>query len=997
MTNTPIFLYFHGFISPEFSERFMANIYKRGKFQFMSVQKTLLVVLFLIFGFSSNAQFWIENFGFDGAACSSQGTEANGYDSGNFNGAWTVTTPAMNGAIANRWYVSTAEGGGYIPGVTDCGERCAVNPGLFDRSLHIGQFNPFPDIGATYGGFANPADIYLTNTRVESPAIALGVGQWGITLSFRYAAGQNFSDRAFVVYSPDGVVWQDLAILPQTGECSPGSIDWDDFSIALPATANNNGNYRIGFRWENNSDGVVAALSVAIDEIELTAGPAPVVPVADFEVTGGVTQFCENNCTSFTSTTLFDATFSTGAAAATYDWQFPGGTPATSNLQNPVVCYEDPGVFDVTLTVTDNIGASLPVTMANLLTIDDCGPVIAIAASSQVVCSTEQCIDFTDLSTGNVVSAWLWTFESASGFDIQISNLQNPTGICLNEVGFYNVTLQATDLDGSESETFTNYIEVLDCSGPDIDFSADRLVVCPGECIQLTDESTSNGTITAWNWTLPGGQAAGEALPEVSTQQNPLVCYDIPGTYNITLSATDQEGPSAITKTISIIVDPCTGPPVVNIGASETVICTGDCVDFFSQSLGLVDDYLWVFQGIEDINDITSTEKNPSVICYPNAGIFDVTLTVSNSNNEIDSETFVDFITVEQCINPPVPRIVISSDTICAGECVDYFDASTGIGISNWSWNFQGADDGSTTSMSQDPSGICYSETGTYSVSLTTSGAGGDSTRVFTDVVTVVSTPECRPQIEPLFPDTLCAGDCAEFAAIIENADSVRWTFQGGTPATSSSFNPGLVCFQEIGNYIIMLEAWNAAGPSQPIIENLFVGERPDLNAGPDRTINSGAVIQLTASVGEEDPLGEFLWQPFDYVDDFTAQTVTTSPFETTDYIVYYRKVGTCTAIDTVTVNVNFVAAIGVPTAFSPNGDGENDLLKVLGQGISKMNFKVFNRYGQLVFETKNQSDGWDGSDNGTALNPGTFVYTLDVTFAEGRSETFTGNVTLVR
>jgi gliding motility-associated-like protein len=832
---------------------------------------------------------------------------------------------------------------------------------------------------------------------VESPAIAAGAGQWAITMNFKYAAGQNFADRAFVVYSADGVIWQDLAILPQTGECAPGSIEWDDFSIGLPASANNNANYKIGFRWENNSDGVVAPVSVAIDDIELVSGPPPVVPVANFEVTDGVTQFCENNCTSFTSTTVFDPTFSNGAATATYAWSFPGGTPATSDLQNPVVCYEDPGVYSVTLTVTDNIGESAPATQANLLTIDDCGPVIAISASSQVVCANEQCIDFTDLSTGNDVNAWLWTFESASGFDVQNSILQNPTNICLNEVGFYNVTLQATDLDGTESQTFSNYIEVLDCSGPDIDFSANRLVICPGECIQLTDESTSNGTITAWNWTLPGGQAEGEALPGVSTQQNPVVCYSAPGSYNITLSATDQEGPSAITKTITIIVDPCTGPPEVNIGASETVICTGDCVDFFDQSLGLVEDYLWVFQGIEDINDITSDEENPSVICYPNPGVFDVTLTVSNSNNEIDSQTFVDFITVEQCINPPVPRIEVSTDTICAGECVDYFSVSTGIGISNWSWNFQGADPGSTTSMSQNPTGICYSQTGTYSVSLTTSGAGGDSTRVFSDVITVVSSPECRPQIETMFPDTLCAGDCAAFPAIIENADSVRWTFQGGNPETSTAFNPGVICFEEIGDYIILLEAWNAAGPSQPIVANVFVGERPDLDAGPNRTINAGSVIQLTASVGEEVPLGEFLWQPFDYVDDFTAQTVTTSPLETTDYIVYYKEEGTCTAVDTVTVTVNFVAAVGVPTAFSPNGDGENDLLYVLGQGISKMKFQVFDRYGLLVFDTQDQSMGWDGNQNGIELNPGTFVYTLDVTFSEGRSETFTGNVTLVR
>lgn len=197
---------------------------------------------------------------------------------------------------------------------------------------------------------------------------------------------------------------------------------------------------------------------------------------------------------------------------------------------------------------------------------------------------------------------------------------------------------------------------------------------------------------------------------------------------------------------------------------------------------------------------------------------------------------------------------------------------------------------------------------------------------------------------------------------------------------------------------MIIVEAWNAAGAAQPTVLDVFVGARPPLKAGADQSINSGAVVTLKGTItGNNSPKGAFLWQPFDLVDDFHAQTVHTSPPETTQYIVYYSEPGTCTAVDTVSVFVNFVAAVGVPTAFSPNGDGENDVLKVLGQGISRMTFKVFNRYGQLVFQSNKQEDGWDGTQNGKALNPGTFVYTLEVTFAEGEREVYTGNVTLFK
>lgn len=944
---------------------------------------------------------WNEDFGVDFTACNSEGQVAAGYPA-SVSGSWSVEVFGAQGFFSNLWYVSSQERGGVDPGVDPCGSQCTAGDTNFDRSLHIGAFDDAgnPNDGDAGAIYIEIDPISFTNKRVISPVIDC-TGEFVITLSMTYAAGANATDYATVDYF-DGTSWTELQVLPATGVCGANSINWQNFSIELPASANNNPDVQIGFRWRNNEDENTEPLSVAIDDIELTSGPAPDLPDADFFIVGGDDEFCENNSIQFNSSTTFDPDFSTGAGSATYEWTFEGGTPATSNDPAPVVFYENPGTYDVTLIVTDNLGEGDPEEKLDFVTVLDCGPVIDIQASQTVACANEECIDFTDLSEGfegNEVESWFWTFESEDGSDIQNSSQQNPSNICLNTIGFYTVTLEASDASGTEEETFTNFIEVLDCSGPDIEFEADRTIICPGECIQFTDMSTSNGTITAWEWDIPGGQAVGEDEPDVSTQQNPLVCYDTPGTYNVTLSAVDQEGPSAITQTISITVDPCTGPPdIVEVLASETVICPGDCVDFQSQVLGFSEDYLWVFSGV-DGESAVSTEANPGVICYSTPGTYNVTLTVSNSNNEIDTQTFDNFITVEDCPvpNPPVPRFSVSADTICAGTCVDYTDESTGIGINSWLWNFEGAVVGSTTSTDQNPT-VCYNQAGTYAVSLEVEGAGGDSTRFFTEVITVTNNPECRPAIAVSAPDTLCAGDCAEFSAEFMNADSVLWTFNGGDPETSTAFNPGLVCFEEEGQYNVLVQAWNAAGAANPVVINLFVGERPELNAGPDRTINAGATITLNATVGEDEPDGEFEWQPFELVDNFSSPSVEVSPDETTQFIVYYQEPGTCTAIDTVTVNVVFRAAVGVPSAFSPNGDGVNDVLKVLGQGISKMKFRVFNRYGQLVFESFDQANGWDGTKDGKELNPGTFVYTLDVTFADGgRFETMTGDVTLTK
>ena len=88
--------------------------------------------------------------------------------------------------------------------------------------------------------------------------------------------------------------------------------------------------------------------------------------------------------------------------------------------------------------------------------------------------------------------------------------------------------------------------------------------------------------------------------------------------------------------------------------------------------------------------------------------------------------------------------------------------------------------------------------------------------------------------------------------------------------------------------------------------------------------------------------------------------------------------------------------AAGVPTAFSPNGDGVNDILYVLGS-VQNMDFEIYNRWGQVVFHTDNRSVGWDGTFDGKALNPGVFAYHLTGKLANGTAVDNKGNITLVR
>lgn len=86
-----------------------------------------------------------------------------------------------------------------------------------------------------------------------------------------------------------------------------------------------------------------------------------------------------------------------------------------------------------------------------------------------------------------------------------------------------------------------------------------------------------------------------------------------------------------------------------------------------------------------------------------------------------------------------------------------------------------------------------------------------------------------------------------------------------------------------------------------------------------------------------------------------------------------------------------------VPNAFSPNGDGNNDFLFVRGKNIVELNFAIYSRWGEKVFETINISEGWDGTFRGEKMESAVFAYYLTLTYADGKTEVKKGNISLIR
>jgi gliding motility-associated-like protein len=201
-----------------------------------------------------------------------------------------------------------------------------------------------------------------------------------------------------------------------------------------------------------------------------------------------------------------------------------------------------------------------------------------------------------------------------------------------------------------------------------------------------------------------------------------------------------------------------------------------------------------------------------------------------------------------------------------------------------------------------------------------------------------------------------------------------------------------LHAFELDGNLTVRLDAFYRACPDTYATRKVWVFKYPKIYIGPDLTICPGSTpITLTDLSNANVPGTRWLW----------SNGETGNSMQVVSPGTYWAKitVAGCTATDSVIVTQD--CYLDVPNAFTPNDDGINDYFlprPLLGKGLSTFTMNIYNRWGQLLFET-NQTEGrgWDGKFNGISQPEGVYVYTIDVTFKDGQKEKHQGNVTLLK
>lgn len=415
--------------------------------------------------------------------------------------------------------------------------------------------------------------------------------------------------------------------------------------------------------------------------------------------------------------------------------------------------------------------------------------------------------------------------------------------------------------------------------------------------------------------------------------------------------------------------------PIVIASTLEYVLdCDDFSVEFSNFSVG-ADEYWW------DFGDGTSSTEFEPYHTYGDTGTYEVLLIANPgaacsdtaiATIKIYSTLTADFTFEAGCSNEPV-LFTDESITTEAGEII------------SWLWEFA---DG-TTSTEQNPAHQ-YTTGGIYSVTLTVqTDKGCISTITFT--VNLDSGPTAD-----FLTENICLGQTASFdnTTIIPvdiTVDNYIWNFGDGELLINEG--NAFHTYNTAGDFTVTLIAVGSSGCNDTTSQPVHVGELPYPDAGPDDTVSYYELYTM-----QGDGNGTFHWSPEDLVSEPDIEDPTIYPFSTNIYTLEVTSPDGCVDDDQVTIFVEYISAYNIPNAFSPNGDGLNDVLYVINHlNITLLEFTIYDRWGELVFTSNDIHNGWDGTINNQEAEVGTYMYVMRALDEDQKNFMVTGNVVLLR
>jgi gliding motility-associated-like protein len=387
------------------------------------------------------------------------------------------------------------------------------------------------------------------------------------------------------------------------------------------------------------------------------------------------------------------------------------------------------------------------------------------------------------------------------------------------------------------------------------------------------------------------------------------------------------------------------------------------------------------------------TAFNPGAHTYTTPGVYVVKLYVANVTacNATHDTAYLTIVVDSSYIKSDFTYATVDT---CTSNKVSFTNTSKYSGkpgAQNWTkfiWNFG---DG-TSYIGANPPIHNYGAQGTYTVTLIMIDTASCNKM---DSVKKTITLNASFVKAGFNADSTCLGSGLLFSNLSVNGQAYSWNFGDG--GTSIAHSP-VYTYTQPGVYNVVLIVTNPTSCNKTDTARGIVKIKPL----PDANFSFDPVFPVANM-----PI-KFTNKSKNAVSYYWGFGDGTGSSEVNPEHLY-KKTGTYTVclaaknedgcVDTICkkVDAEIHPAIDVPTGFSPNGDGVNDVLYVRGAAVETVMFKVFNRWGEMVFETKDMKIGWDGTYKGKLQEMEAYAWILDATFIDGSIAHKTGNVTLLR
>ncbi len=420
--------------------------------------------------------------------------------------------------------------------------------------------------------------------------------------------------------------------------------------------------------------------------------------------------------------------------------------------------------------------------------------------------------------------------------------------------------------------------------------------------------------------------------------------------------------------------------PAFSVGFDTVVTfgCETDQVQFLDQSVG-VTQYAW------DFGDGTTGSTASPLHIYQDQGVYNVTLIGTNG-----------FCTDLQTMSVPLvhpldAQFSISEDSICNGEFIVFSDNSVvSFDSSAYEWNFgDGATSVEQNTVHQ------YTTDGIFTASLTVTDYIGCVSVETKQIVVASLSIEIGPKDTSVcLVDSTLLYSQSFYPPYFSDGITYSWSPDDniGSPNSEETYY-----YNEVpGDYYYVLTA--TGYPMECVAKDtlhIHIQPRPVLvNVTPNTVIKYGEDIQLSAS-----GVQYYIWTPPATLNNPNISTPIGSPREPVVYSVYgMNEHGGCRDTAQVEIGIDYTMEEFIPSVFSPNGDGKNDLFRIVNLRYQKLvEFRVFNRWGKEVYNYTDGSKGWDGTYNGAPQDPGVYTYIIRVNVPDGDARVYKGNITLIR